>query len=143
METTFIDTLGREHIETEGSRFTLEGVMSFEEWARRHCGGMEIFNKFKYNDKETLFLRWKYGLSDAVNQELNKTDKYILYVTKDMDLDKITRPGLKFHIKNKRWFESYCYQVKEKIGLVNRLPVETPLSKLVKETSQRIGIYNY
>ena len=113
-------------MEIEGVSFTLIPIVSFEKWAEEKMG-MNKFEALSKRDKYKIFLRWKWGFFDEkTNEELELSEKEILYRFKDSNLS----GALKFNLQHKRQFDRICYDTKIKIGLINK---PNPLvDKLVK-----------
>lgn len=111
------DNLGREHIEIEGNSFTILKIISFEEWIRNNYASFDNFMNLKRKDKEVIFLRWKWGLSDNVNQDLEASETQTLHLIKDFDLSGI-KQDVKFYLENKIVFNKYCFHIKGRIGLL-------------------------
>lgn len=107
-----------EHTEINGTKFALIPIIPFEHWINERYSNFEKFNSLSKKDKEKIFLRWKWGLSDdRINEELDFNEQHALYLLKDNDLSTM-KEEVKFHIQQKRIFDRICYETKKRIGII-------------------------
>ncbi len=109
--------MDREHTQIGGMTFTLEKIIPFEVWVRKNYKSYDAFMSLKESDRETIFLRWKWGLGEESNISLEVSERHTLHVLKDTDFNKLSE-ALKFYFEKKIAFNDYCKQVRQQIGLV-------------------------
>ncbi len=111
--------MNREHREISGTHFTLEKIIPFEVWIRKKYKSFDAFMDLKIDDRETIFLRWKWGAGDESNKDFEISERNNLQMIKNTDLS-ILKASLKFYFEKKIGFENYCKEVKTRIGLINK-----------------------
>ncbi len=116
-EVLAIDQYGRQHIEVGGYAFTLEKVLAFEDWVVKKYRDMNAFLQLNRNEKETILLRWKWGLSDASNVELESSEKQTLFMLRDVDVSNLPK-GVRFYFQQKIQFDRACFQIRRRIGII-------------------------
>lgn len=117
--------MGREHTEIEGVSFMLEKIILFEVWIKKNYSSFDSFLNLKDKDKEKIFLRWKWGLSDESNPFLESSERHTLHILQGTDLSRLSE-ALQYYFNNKVAFDKYCKEVREQIGLVYRKTEELP-----------------
>lgn len=123
-----VDSLGREMIEINGMSFTKQKIIPFNNWLKRQKTNMNDLMNLSLKERELIFLRWKWGLSDAANESLENTEQHILFMIKDWDLTKES-DEYRFHFEHKRNFNRICYEIKKQIGLAE-LPKDENIEKI-------------
>jgi len=128
------DEIGQDHWEIDGYSFTVVKAEPFRHYINRKYGDMDSFLSLKFKDKNRIFLQWKYGFgSYETNIAIEITDRYLYHHYKNTDTD---NEGLKFHIRQKIWYEEYCLDIKRDIGLLER---KREVIKEVKELADKFG----
>ena len=130
------DHLGREHIEIEGSSFTLLKIIPFEVWIRKKYKSFDAFLNLKFQDRETVFLRWKWGCGDESNRDLEISERYTVHLLKGEDFGQLSA-ALKFYFEKKLSFEEYCKEVRNRIGLRHEKKEDLPT-----EEQRLVGIFD-
>src|SRR5258708_4762146 len=91
-----------------------------EFWTYVNKKGVQREDIMKLSNEKKLefFLKWKHGMSNpAANEELEETKIGLYYRDRDIAMDKIPLPWQDW-VKSERDFESYCYQIKQELGLM-------------------------
>lgn len=124
-------------MEKSGYRYTVIKPTPFKEYIIDRYGSFSTFNMLKFSDKEKIFLRWKYGFTNEdTNRNLEMTDRLLCSQYKDKNLDEVKNEGMRFHMKQKIWYENYCYETKMEIGLLQK---KTPITEQVQGIADKFG----
>lgn len=108
------DNLGRKSYRVGKYVYTMEIKNRFDDWIEKKKGiRLGEFCMLKPSEKEKIFLLWKWGLSDHANAELESSRRGIMAMVKERVGD--------WYLDNMRRFEGYCYEVKQDIGLADRV----------------------
>lgn len=106
------------HTEINGTHFTLIPIIPFEQWCSRKYGNMDKFMSLTPKDREKVFLRWKWGHDENMdNESLESSERATLFQFKDADLSTLSE-AIRFHIENKLMFDEICEYTKRRIGLI-------------------------
>ncbi len=140
MESLYVDSLGREHVEVGGNRFCVEVKPDFEEWLHAKYGQtMSAFMNLKRYEREKIFLLWKWGLCDTSNTELESSRRAIMHLIRDMDLQGASE-DYKFYLQRMKMFEHKCYLIKQNIGLVDMDTKKDPrMEKIMEQFNARVA----
>jgi hypothetical protein len=107
-----------QHTEIAGMRFCLIPIVQFEEWLVHKHQSLDKFNSLKRDDKEKVFLRWKWGFEDDnVNEALEFSERVTLKQFKDQDISLLPE-ATRFHVEHKQAFDLICQDIKQRIGLI-------------------------
>lgn len=99
--------------------FITEPKLNFYQWLTKNFGSVDAFMKLKYKDKEKIFLRWKWSLSDEANYNLEMSRQSLLHMIENTE-SKDDSYADYFDKINK--FNKECIKIKESIGLVKQQP---------------------
>ena len=104
-------------VEIGGITCTVRKMPPFFDWIRKKYGSLEEFKKLKPNQKDKIFLRWKWGSeNDNANESAEATRKMLLKTIKDALPDKMTEFSRWYWDKQREW-EERCSGIKDTIGL--------------------------
>lgn len=113
------DYLGRQHVGISGHQFTLINIIPFEDWVVKNYKSFSAFMDLKEKDRETIFLRWKWGLQDESSAELESSERQTLRMMHDAKVETMS-PGVRYAIENKILFDRYCTDIRRRIGLIKQ-----------------------
>ena len=131
------DELGGDHCDIDGQSYTVVKVEPFRYYIARKYGGWDNFMKLKFQDKNKIFLKWKHGFtSHETNIALEVTGRYFYNMHKNTNIEEIKNEGVKFYIKQKIWYEDYCFEVKRDIGLTEK---KQEVIQEVQEIADKFG----
>ena len=118
---------GEEFYQTGKATFLLKKCLAFQTWIEKKYGSYQQFLNLKDSDKEKLFLRWKWGLSDDnANHNLEHTRRYIMANLEDVEQ---LPEDIRDYYRIIKRFEDYCYSIKQEIGLAMRKEDEDFISR--------------
>ena len=107
-----------QHTDIEGTNFSLLPIIPFETWLQENYKKANEFYKFTKQDKEKIFLRWKWGFMDErANENLEAGEQATIYLFKDAELNQLSETW-KFYIEQKLLFNKICIETKKRIGLI-------------------------
>jgi len=131
-----IDALNNEYVEIGKFHALIDHIIPFKIWFERKTT-WDNFQKLQYKDKEIIFLRWKWGLSNPeINNSLEEGRKSLMFQIKDMEFGKVDE-GLAYYVQTLKDFEILCWKTKKEIGLIK--PTDDELSGDVKEVRAMFG----
>ena len=120
-----------EFVEVGGMSFCLQKIVDFEVWLRqRYSKSLNDFMGLTRPQREEIFLRWKWGLTDpGSNMALEEGEKQTLYATKDMQCNNPNDP-YQYYIGLKRNYDRYCFELKKRIDLCDELSDDEEVKKV-------------